>query len=299
MSEANAYQHQPVLLTASVDQLVTDPDGTYVDITYGGGGHSRMILSWLSDKGRLIAFDRDETVTGQLIDDPRFTFIQADFRYLKKYLRYYRISSLHGILADLGLSSHHLDTAGRGFSYFSSMPLDMRMNKRQRLTAAHVIQEYSEKNLMQVFAEYGELTNARQMAAALVRERQKRVFRSCLEFAQWSESFAYGKKQKFLAQAFQAIRMEVNHELDSLKLLLSQSGEVLMKGGRLVVISYHSLEDRLVKNWIKNGSLDENESGEKIPAFQSLHKHAIKPEEDEIKFNSRSRSAKMRVAIKL
>lgn len=298
MSKNGSYRHESVLLNESVDLLVTDPHGVYVDVTFGGGGHSKLILSRLSDRGRLIAFDRDGTVEHILPEDSRFTFIHADFRYLKKYLRYYKVECIHGILADLGLSSHHLDTAERGFSYFSMMPLDMRMNKQQRLTAAMVLQTYPEKQLIRIFSEYGELTNAKQIVAALLRERQQRYFVSCQDFSNWIDRFAYGKKLRFLAQAFQAIRMEVNHEMDSLESLLEQGSEKLISGGRMVVISYHSLEDRLVKQWFKSGMKKEKDFENSVSPFRPLVKHAIQPGEDEIKLNSRSRSAKMRVAVK-
>ncbi|MBK8956263.1 MAG: 16S rRNA (cytosine(1402)-N(4))-methyltransferase RsmH [Saprospiraceae bacterium] len=299
MSEPPVYRHQPVLLGLSIQNLVTDPDGIYVDVTFGGGGHSRKILESLSNRGKLYVFDRDKSAIANIPEDERIEFIHSDFKYLKKYLRYYKQDKVHGILADLGLSSFHLDNNSRGFSYYSSADLDMRMNKDQKLTAKNVIMQYSEKELEQIISEYGELTNSRQIASALVKERQKRIFNSCMDFARWAELFVYGKKQKFLAQLFQAIRMEVNGELESLHALMEQSASCLRQGGRMVVISYHSLEDRVVKKWMRSGNPSaENADLEKIP-FRSLYKHALVPDEIELNSNSRSRSAKLRVAEKL
>ncbi|MBK9108999.1 MAG: 16S rRNA (cytosine(1402)-N(4))-methyltransferase RsmH [Saprospiraceae bacterium] len=299
MSETPLYNHLPVLLDVSVQNLVTDPDGVYVDVTFGGGGHSKKILECLSSKGKLFVFDRDKAVIPNIPQDNRLEFIHSDFKYLKKYLQYYKQEKVHGILADLGLSSFHLDNSGRGFSYYSSAELDMRMNKDQHLHAKAVIMQYSEKKLEQIFKEYGELTNAKHIAAALVKERQKRMFHTCIDFARWAEAFSYGKKQKYLAQLFQAIRMEVNQELQSLNALMEQSAECLKTEGRMVVISYHSLEDRLVKQWIRSGDPHVGDFEEKSIPFKSLYKHALMPVAEEIKFNSRSRSAKLRVAVKI
>lgn len=299
MSEQPVYRHLPVLLDASTQNLLTDPDGVYVDVTFGGGGHSKRILEKLSPLGKLFVFDRDKEVIPNIPEDERVTFIHSDFKYLKKYLQYYKVEKVHGILADLGLSSFHLDRNERGFSYYSSAELDMRMNKDQKLLARTVVMSYSEKKLEQILKDYGELTNARPIAVALVKDRQKRTFHTCVDFARWAEVFAYGKKQKFLAQLFQAIRMEVNQELESLNALIEQSAACLKIGGRLVVISYHSLEDRLVKQWIRSGNPHADQEHEKVLPFRSLYKHALIPDEEEIKMNSRSRSAKLRVAVKM
>lgn len=299
VSELNAvYHHIPVLLKPSVDDLITDPEGVYVDVTFGGGGHSREILSRLGKKAKLYSFDRDFQASGNRIDDARFELILSDFMYLKKYMQYYKIERVNGILADLGLSSHHLDTGIRGFSIHSDQPLDMRMNTEQQVSAQEVIMSYPVRKLEFLFKEYGELTNARRIAEELIKERSSRSFRSCQEFAHWAERFSYGRKIKFLAQVFQSLRIEVNHEIDSLKALLRQGADILKPGGRMVVISYHSLEDRLVKQWFRSGDPEVHDFNQSTTPFTSLHKQAIKPDETEIKNNPRSRSAKMRTGIK-
>ncbi len=286
------------MLQASVDALVTDPKACYVDVTFGGGGHSRAILRNLDAEGRLFAFDRDREVIQNIPDDPRFELIISDYRYLRKYLDYYEVKSVHGILADLGLSSHHLDSSIRGFSYYSEAPLDMRMNREQKQTASDIVSHYSESALESVLKNFGELTNARIVAAQLVQDRRKRSFVSCMDLARWAEKFAYGKRTKYLAQLFQALRIEVNREMESLGLFLQQAAEVLEPGGRLVVISYHSLEDRMVKQLLK-ASVEKNkhEAGAQHE-LKSLFKHALTPELSEIESNPRSRSAKMRVGVK-
>ncbi len=301
MSEMSTdYHHIPVLLKASVDDLITDPDGIYIDATFGGGGHSREILSRLGKKGRLFAFDRDRKVLDHLPDDNRFELIISNYMYLKKYMTYYKIESVDGILADLGLSSHHLDDSIRGFSIHSDSELDMRMNTKQSLTAKDVIMTYPAQKLEYIIKNYGELTNAKRIASQLVRDRSGFSFHSCKEFAHWASAFSYGKKNKFLAQLFQAIRIEVNHEIDSLKHFISQSAGLLRMNGRMVVISYHSLEDRLIKQWFKTGDPQQSENLmlKYIAPFKSLHKQAIRPDQNEINFNSRARSAKMRTGIK-
>ncbi|MBK8483409.1 MAG: 16S rRNA (cytosine(1402)-N(4))-methyltransferase RsmH [Saprospiraceae bacterium] len=301
MSEhLNTYHHIPVLLKASVENLITDPNGVYVDVTFGGGGHSKEILSKISNHGKLFAFDKDQNVLNHIPKDERFEIIFSDFRYLKKYMEYYKIEKLDGILADLGLSSHHIDETSRGFSIFSDKPLDMRMNTNQTLTAKNVLMQYSEQQLEFLIKTFGELTNARIIAKQLVKDRNKKSFNSCKEFANWAEMFAYGKKVKFLAQLFQAFRIEVNREIDSLQDLLKQGSELLKTGGRMVVISYHSLEDRKVKQWFKTGSPElhlEGMQNSEIP-FKSLYKQAILPDENELILNSRARSAKMRIGVK-
>jgi len=301
MSEKDSkYHHIPILLKESVNDLLTDSNGVYVDATFGGGGHSREILSRLGKKGKLFAFDKDPKVVDNIPDDKRFELILSDYMYLKKYMEYYKIEKLNGILADLGLSSHHLDEASRGFSIHSDLPLDMRMNTNQSLTAKDVIMKYPVKKLELLIKTYGELTNAKKIAEELVRERNKRSFNSCKEFAGWAESFSYGRKNKFLAQLFQAFRIEVNHEIDSLKALLKQGSDSLMTGGRMVVLSYHSLEDRLVKQWFKSGDPDQLPDSFSRPdvPFKSLHKQAVTPDQNELNFNSRAHSAKMRTGIK-
>lgn len=296
MLESPDYRHRPVLLEQAVRHLVVDPQGTYADVTFGGGGHSRRILEALGEGGILYAFDRDRDVLQNLPDDPRLRFVLSDFRYLTKYLRYFKADGLHGLLADLGLSSFHLDVPGRGFSFQAGGELDMRMNQRQKLKARTVVMEYPEESLVRIFSEYGELTNARVMAASLIRERRQRAFVTCADLAKWAGAFAYGKHQQFLARVFQAIRIEVNDELGALSDLMRQSAECLRPGGRLVVISYHSLEDRLVKHWMRSGAPDGDSS--QTPPFEPLLSKARVPDEEEQKSNPRSRSAKLRVAVR-
>lgn len=292
------YHHIPVLLKASVDELVTNPDGIYIDVTYGGGGHSNEILSRLTDKATLFAFDKDPKVAEHLPADKRFKWVYSDFRYLKKYMDYFEIKQVDGVLADLGLSSHHLDESNRGFSIFSDKPFDMRMNTRQTQTAYHILKTYSENQLEAMIKRYGELTNAKLLAKQLVLARSKVNFNSCKEVAAWAGSFAYGNKIKFFAQFFQAFRIEVNGEIEALKNLLDQASTLIKPEGHMVVISYHSLEDRLVKHWFKSGHGEDADEANQKAAFKPKYKHAILPDEQEIKMNSRARSAKMRVGIK-
>lgn len=299
MSEAISYHHVPVLLEQSIDALITDTDGVYVDVTFGGGGHSKKILNKISASGKLLAFDKDRTVLQNKIDDPRFELIISDFRYLKKYLDYYKQYKVHGILADLGVSSHHFDENSRGFSIHSELALDMRMNKIQSLDARSVVLHYSEAELERIFREFGELTNAKKLSSALIKTRTKHSFATCKALADWALPYAYGKKQKYLAQMFQALRIEVNGEMSGLEEFLRQSVQCLLPGGRLVVLSYHSLEDRMVKHWIKSGRIQDDEEQNPQREFTSLYKNAVVPEDSELKANSRSRSVKMRVGIKL
>lgn len=294
-----AYHHVPVLLQESIEALITDTSGVYVDVTFGGGGHSKLILQKLSAGGKLLAFDKDRTVIQNRIEDPRFELIISDFRYLKKYLEYYKQDKVHGILADLGVSSHHFDDNSRGFSIHSEDSLDMRMNERQNLDARSVLLNYSESELEKIFRVYGELTNSRKLSSALIKERTKSSFKTCSSLANWAMPFAYGKKQKFLAQLFQAIRIEVNGELSGLESFLKQAGQCLLPEGRLVVLSYHSLEDRMVKRWIKNGRIHDEDGELQKKEFKPMFKNALQPNESELKANSRSRSVKMRVGIKL
>ena len=286
--------HIPVLLRQSVDNLVINPDGVYVDCTFGGGGHSREILSRLSAKGRLFSFDQDLDALNNRIDDPRFTLINQNFRFLENSLRMFGVEKVDGILADLGVSSHQFDEAKRGFSIRTDAPLDMRMNVLQTLNAQKVINEYEEEQLADIFYYYGELRESRKLAKEIVStEDLKRVF-----------SFVPQHKQnKFFAQVFQAIRIEVNEELEVLKEMLTQAYSVLKSEGRLVVISYHSLEDRLVKRFLKNGMFDGEPERDVYGNYQKFfdlpQSKAIVPDEAEISQNTRARSAKMRVGIKL
>ena len=295
--------HKPVLLAESVDALVNNPDGVYVDVTFGGGGHSREILSRLSEKGRLFSFDQDSDALNNAIEDPRFTLINQNFRFLENSLLMYGVTQVDGVLGDLGVSSHQFDKAERGFSIRSDAPLDMRMNKMQDIDAYKVVNEYDEEALADIFYYYGELREARKLAREIV---NKRKFADIKTTEDLKKVFSYvpaHKSNKFFAQVFQAIRIEVNQELDALKEMLVQSSNVLKNDGRLVIISYHSLEDRLVKKFLKNGMFEGEPErdvyGNYQKVFELPYRKAIVPTEEEIEDNSRARSAKMRVGIKL
>jgi len=295
--------HNPVLLKQSVDDLVTNPDGTYVDCTFGGGGHSREILSRLSDKGKLFSFDQDLDALKNTIDDPRFTLINQNFRFLENSLLMYGISQVDGILADLGVSSHQFDEAERGFSTRSNAPLDMRMNVMQSLDAKRVINDYDEEQLADIFYYYGELREARKLARDIVHHRKTKSIETTEDLKKLFSYLPPNKVNKFYAQLFQAIRIEVNQELEVLKEMLVQAYNVLKPEGRLVVISYHSLEDRLVKRFLKNGMFEGEPErdiyGNYKKAFELVKNKAIIPDDKEIEENSRARSAKMRTGIKV
>lgn len=295
--------HNPVLLKQSVDDLVTDPDGIYVDCTFGGGGHSREIVSRLSEKGKLYGFDQDLDALKNNIDDPRFTLINQNFRFLENSLLMYGVSQVDGILADLGVSSHQFDAGERGFSTRSNAPLDMRMNVMQSLDAKKVINDYDEEALADIFYYYGELREARKLARDIVHHRKIKTIETTEDLKKLFSYLPPHKVNKFYAQLFQAIRIEVNQELDVLKEMLVQSYNVLKPGGRLVVISYHSLEDRLVKRFLKNGMFEGEPQrdiyGNYEKAFELVKSKAIIPDDKEIEENSRARSAKMRTGIKL
>ena len=295
--------HKPVLLTESVDALVSNPDGVYVDVTFGGGGHSREILSRLSEKGRLFSFDQDSDALNNAIEDPRFTLINQNFRFLENSLLMYGVAQVDGILADLGVSSHQFDQAERGFSIRSDAPLDMRMNKMQDIDAYKVVNEYDEEALADIFYYYGELREARKLAREIVNKRKSADIKTTEDLKKVFSYVPAHKSNKFFAQVFQAIRIEVNQELDALKEMLMQSSNVLKKAGRLVIISYHSLEDRLVKKFLKNGMFEGEPErdvyGNYQKVFELPYRKAIVPTDEEIEDNSRARSAKMRVGIKL
>ncbi len=295
--------HNPVLLKQSVDDLVTNPDGTYVDCTFGGGGHSREILNRISDKGRLFSFDQDLDALKNTIDDPRFTLINQNFRFLENSLLMYGVSQVDGILADLGVSSHQFDEAERGFSTRSNAPLDMRMNVMQNLDAKRVINDYEEEELADIFYHYGELREARKLARDIVHHRKTKSIETTEDLKKLFSYIPPHKVNKFYAQLFQAIRIEVNQELEVLKEMLVQAYQVLKPGGRLVVISYHSLEDRLVKRFLKNGMFEGEPErdiyGNYKKAFELVKSKAIIPDDKEIEENSRARSAKMRTGIKV
>ena len=295
--------HKPVLLTESVDALVSNPDGVYVDVTFGGGGHSREILSRLSEKGRLFSFDQDSDALSNAIEDPRFTLINQNFRFLENSLLMYGVAQVDGVLGDLGVSSHQFDKAERGFSIRSDAPLDMRMNKMQDIDAYKVVNEYDEEALADIFYYYGELREARKLAREIVNKRKSADIKTTEDLKKVFSYVPAHKSNKFFAQVFQAIRIEVNQELDALKEMLMQSSNVLKKAGRLVIISYHSLEDRLVKKFLKNGMFEGEPErdvyGNYQKVFELPYRKAIVPTDEEIEDNSRARSAKMRVGIKL
>ena len=295
--------HRPVLLKESVDALVHNPNGVYVEVTFGGGGHSREILSRLSEKGRLYSFDQDLDALNNAIDDSRFTLINQNFRFLENSLLMYGITKVDGILGDLGVSSHQFDEAGRGFSIRSDAPLDMRMNALQTVNAQMVVNDYDEERLADILYYYGELREARKLAREVVHYRKNKKIETTEELKKVFSYIPAHKSNKFFAQIFQAIRIEVNQELDALKEMLEQSLRMLNEGGALVVISYHSLEDRLVKQFLKNGMFEgEPEKdiyGNFHKPFKLMQSKAIIPTDEEITENSRARSAKMRVGNKI
>ena len=296
--------HTPVMLREAVDGMNVSGRAVCVDLTFGGGGHSREILSRLGPDGRLFAFDRDEDARRNLPDDPRLTFVWSDFRYLLNFMRYYKVEGVDAVLADLGVSSHHFDDPSRGFSFRFNGPLDMRMNRHAELTAAEVVNTYGETALADIFRLYGELKNGRQIAAAIVRARADRPITTIDELTGvLSPLMAREHAKKDMARAFQALRMEVNGELDALREMLAAAVNVLRPGGRLVVITYHSLEDRLVKNVIKTGNaegrVEKDFFGHLKAPFRAVMNKPLTPSDDEVAANPRSRSAKLRVAERL
>jgi 16S rRNA (cytosine1402-N4)-methyltransferase len=294
--------HNPVLLHATVDGLNINPDGIYVDVTFGGGGHSKEILSRLGPNGKLFAFDQDEDALANALPDERFTLINENFRFIKRFLRFYGVKEVDGILGDLGVSSHQFDVAERGFSTRFDAELDMRMSQKNDLNAYRVVNEYDEANLKRVFLDYGELKNAPALARTIVEARENRLIKTTDELKEVLAKYLPERvRNKILAQIYQAIRIEVNQEMDVLKEFLEQSLEILKPGGRLSVISYHSLEDRLVKRFIKNGMFEGEPErdfyGNFSVPFKTIGK-LIVPDNEEIKINNRARSAKLRIAEK-
>ena len=302
MTTEEMTYHQPVLLHQSIDGMNIHKDGIYVDVTFGGGGHSREILKRLEGKAHLYSFDQDADAEQNIVDNPRFTFVRSNFRYLKNFLKYYgEDEGIDGLLADLGVSSHHFDDAERGFSFRFDAPLDMRMNQRAKQTAADIVNSYNEPALANIFYYYGELNNSRQIAAAIVKERNNKRIETTGELQTIVQPFfGRDREKKELAKVFQALRIEVNHEMDALKEMLAAATEMLKPGGRLVVITYHSLEDRMVKNIMKTGSTDGDETkdffGNTSSPFKLITRKPIIPDADEQAMNPRSRSAKLRVA---
>lgn len=301
--EHNEYEyHNPVLLKETVNGLNIKPDGVYVDVTFGGGGHSKEIMRHLGPNGKLFAFDQDTDALANAINDDRFVLINENFRFIRRFLRVYGIKQVDGILGDFGVSSHQFDVAERGFSTRFDAELDMRMNQKSSLSAYEVINEYDEAALSNVFFAYGELTNARSLAAAIVSARKEEPIKSTDQLKKILTRFLPGhKSNKILAQIYQAIRIEVNQEMDVLREFLQQSLELLKPGGRLSVISYHSLEDRLVKRFIKNGMFEGEPERDVFGRFEvpfaTIGKLII-PSDEEIKQNNRARSAKLRIAEK-
>lgn len=295
--------HLPVLLTESIDGLAIRPDGTYVDVTFGGGGHSRAIMERLGPEGRLLAFDQDEDALQNSIDDPRFTLIHENFKYLKSFLRLNGVRQVDGILADLGVSSHQFDEASRGFSTRLDGELDLRMDRRQEVSAQDLVNSADEEELRRILTFYGELPNAYQLAKAICAARSEKPILTTFELRDAvKHHLPRNQENKFLAMIFQALRIEVNGELEALRMMLQQAVEVLVPGGRLAVISYHSLEDRLVKNLIKTGNfegkLEKDFYGNPITPLDAVSRKAITPGPEELERNNRSRSAKLRVAEK-
>lgn len=295
--------HNPVLLKETVDGLNVNPDGVYVDVTFGGGGHSKEILKRLSDKGKLFAFDQDLDALENTIDDSRFTLINENFRYIKRFLRFYGVKKVDGILADFGVSSHQFDVADRGFSTRFEADLDMRMNQQNKLSAFQVINNYEEESLKQVFSQYGELRTAPAMAKLIVESRELQPIITSEELKNVLKKFLPPRyENKVLAQIYQAIRIEVNQEIEALKELLQQTPEILKEGGRLSLISYHSLEDRLVKRFIRNGMFEGEPVRDAFGNFEVPLKKInglVVPSKEEIKINNRARSAKLRIAEKI
>lgn len=296
--------HIPVLLQESIDGLAIRPDGTYVDVTFGGGGHSREILRRLGEEGHLYSFDQDADAEQNIPEgDERFTFVRSNFRYLSNWMQYYGVENLDGLIADLGVSSHHFDDESRGFSFRFDAPLDMRMNGRGSMTAADIVNNYDENRLADVFYLYGEFRNSRALAAAVAKARKNKSIDTIEDLLQAVERLIdreRGKKE--LARLFQSLRIEVNHEMEALKIMLESALRYLRPGGRLVVLTYHSLEDRMVKNFIKAGKIDgkveQDFFGRKLTPWRAVNNKVIVPSDKEQEENPRSRSAKLRIAEK-
>ncbi len=304
MTDNTIAYHIPVMLKESVDGLAINPDGVYVDVTFGGGGHSREILSRLGDNGHLFSFDQDADAENNIVDDPRFMFVHSNFRWLSNWMRYYGVEHIDGLLADLGVSSHHFDAAERGFSFRYDAPLDMRMNREGGKTAADIVNDDTEEHLADIFYLYGELRRARQIAAAIVKARARKPILTTNDFLQVVDPlFRREKEKKDMARLFQALRIEVNHEMQALNEMLTSATQLLGKGGRLSVITYHSLEDRMVKNIMKsgnvNGKVEEDPVyGRKASPYNLVNNKVIVPTDEEVERNPRSRSAKLRIAEK-
>lgn len=301
MTTAAGTYHVPVLLNESVSGLDISPQGVYVDVTFGGGGHSREILTRLGEQGRLFGFDQDADAERNIIGDPRFTFVRSNFRYLSNWMRYYGVEHIDGLIADLGVSSHHFDDETRGFSFRFDAPLDMRMNRRDGITAADIVNGYTEERLADVLYLYGELKNSRRIAAAIVKARAVKPIMTTQELADAAAPLCKKEREKKdTARLFQALRIEVNNEMAALRDMLSAAAALLRPGGRLSVITYHSLEDRIVKNFMKAGNAEgrvtQDFFGRAESPFRLVNNKVITPAESEQEANPRSRSAKLRIA---
>ncbi len=296
--------HRPVLLMESVDGLDIKPDGRYVDVTFGGGGHSREILSRLGPDGRLFGMDQDGDAEKNLPEDGRLTFVRSNFRWIANWMRYYDVEQLDGVIADLGVSSHHLDDESRGFSFRWDAPLDMRMNQRAGMTAADIVNDYEEGRLADILYLYGELKNSRRIASAIVKQRSQGGIRTTGDLLRAVEGLlAKEREKKDAARLFQALRIEVNHEMEALADMLRGAEKLLRPGGRLVVITYHSLEDRMVKNFIKAGNAEgkvkQDFFGRSEAPLRAVNNKVVTPSEKELAENPRSRSAKLRIGEKM
>jgi 16S rRNA (cytosine1402-N4)-methyltransferase len=305
MRDSNPAYHIPVLLSEAMDGLNIRANGIFVDCTFGGGGHSTEILAHLNESGRLYGFDQDADARQNSLSDERFVFIPHNFRHLQRFLRLHGVTAVDGILADLGVSSHQFDDPVRGFSTRSEASLDMRMDNRQAITAENILNTYSEQKLQWMFSAYGDVTNAKTLARTIVHARNKTAFRTVNGFKQSIAELVKGNPNRYFAQVFQALRIEVNDETGALRELLEQAPAVLKPGGRMVVISFHSLEDRMVKQFFRRGDFEENDEkdpyGSALAAspFRILTKKPVTPSEEEIRLNPRARSAKLRIAEKI
>ena len=300
----SSVYHIPALLDACMAGLAVQPDGTYVDVTFGGGGHSRAILERLGDKGRLYAFDQDEDACVNRIEDNRFTFVRSNFRFLKNFMRYYDVDSIDGLLADLGVSFHHFDASERGGSFRFDGALDMRMNRRARTTAADIIESYTQEQLSDIFYLYGELRSARKIAGAVVSARRVQKIDTTTRLVEVVSPYIDKRQEKKeLAQLFQALRIEVNQEMEALRRMLLSACELVRPGGRIAILTYHSLEDRLVKNFFKTGNFEGRVEKDFFGRIESplrpVNNKVIVPDDDEVIRNPRARSAKLRIAEKL
>ncbi|MFT4565481.1 MAG: 16S rRNA (cytosine1402-N4)-methyltransferase [Saprospiraceae bacterium] len=299
----NSKYHIPVLLKECLDALIVNPDGVYIDVTFGGGGHSKEILNRLTAKGRLFGFDQDEQALENAIDDERFVMVHGNFRFLKHFMAYYGLESVQGILADLGVSSFHFNEAERGFSYRFDAALDMRMNTSALTTAQDILISYSQAELQRIFSEYGEIRNAKTLAKVIVETRRDERIVKTSDLLRIVDKIYRGDRQKYASQVFQALRIEVNDEMGVLRRFMGEGLELLASGGRMVVMSYHSLEDKIVKQYMRSGSgkdvMEYDNYGRAVEKYKSITRKPVIPSQEEIKINSRAASAKLRVTEKI